>query len=78
MRSGPSCGLKVAGTLAVIRDGAMRGLFDGQAVIEKLGRTNFYASPELLAAVSEKLTNITASPAPDLRSTPDPRGGKGD
>jgi hypothetical protein len=39
----------------------LRGLFDGQAVIEKLGRTNFYASPELLAAVSEKLTNITAS-----------------
>jgi len=51
----------------VILDGALRGLFDGQAVIEKLSRTSFYASPELLAAVRKKLTKISATPAPDLR-----------
>jgi len=50
-----AAGLKVAGTLAVIVDGALSGLFDGEAAIERLAGTNFYASPELLETVRELL-----------------------
>ena len=47
--------LRVAGTLAVILDGAQRGLFDGLTALDKLESTNFYASAELLQAVRDKL-----------------------
>lgn len=48
-------GLKVAGTLAVILDGASQGTFDGLRALERLEQTNFYASAELLQAVRAKL-----------------------
>ena len=48
-------GLKVAGTLAVVLDGALHGLFDGEAAIDRLAGTNFYASPKLLETVRELL-----------------------
>ncbi len=50
-----SRGIKVAGTLAVILDGASRGVFHGLAALAKLESTNFYASADLLHAVREKL-----------------------
>jgi predicted nucleic acid-binding protein len=50
-------GLKVAGTLAVIVDGAMKGYFDGNLALDRLANTNFYASPELLQAVRGLLRN---------------------
>ncbi len=50
-----SHGLRVAGTLAVILDGADRGLFDGLDALDKLESTNFYASRELLDAVRDRL-----------------------
>ena len=52
-----STGLKVAGTLAVLIDGASRGLFDGLEALERLRQTNFYASAELMEAVRIKLAN---------------------
>lgn len=48
-----SRGLLVAGTLAVIVDGARRHLFDRVATLEKLSATTFYASPKLLQEVRE-------------------------
>ncbi len=51
-----SQGLKVAGTLAVILDGAARYLFDGGTALDKLADTSFYASPELLLSVRQKLS----------------------
>ncbi len=48
-------GIKVAGTLAVLVDGARQGLFDGMQALEKLEATNFYASAELLQAIRHKL-----------------------
>ena len=51
-----SHGLKVAGTLAVILDGAARYLFDGGTALDKLADTSFYASPELLLSVRQKLS----------------------
>jgi predicted nucleic acid-binding protein len=48
-------GLKVAGTLAVILDGASRGIFDGLRALQRLDQTSFYASAELLQAVRAKL-----------------------
>ena len=49
-------GLKIAGTLAVILDAATRGLSDGEDALDRLAKTNFYASAELLQAVRQKLT----------------------
>jgi predicted nucleic acid-binding protein len=51
-------GLKVAGTLAVLVDGAVHGLFDGLAALGRLETTNFYASAELLEAVRDKLIQV--------------------
>lgn len=48
-------GLRVAGTLAVILDAAKEGLCDGHAALNNLERTGFYASPELLRMIREKL-----------------------
>jgi predicted nucleic acid-binding protein len=48
-------GLKVAGTLAVILDGASRQMFDGMKALEDLESTNFYASAELLQLIRKKL-----------------------
>lgn len=48
-------GIKVAGTLAVILDGALRQLFDGVQALDRLEATNFYASAELLQAIRNKL-----------------------
>ncbi len=48
-------GLQVAGTLAVILDGAERGLFDGLAAVDRLAATNFYVSAELLESVRRLL-----------------------
>jgi predicted nucleic acid-binding protein len=48
-------GLKVAGTLAVILDGASRGLFDGLQALDRLQQTNFYVSPQLLQAIRDQL-----------------------
>ncbi|HEX6962040.1 MAG TPA: hypothetical protein VF175_09250 [Lacipirellula sp.] len=48
-------GLKVAVTLAVVVDAANRGLCDGLAAIDRLERSNFYASSELLAQVRAML-----------------------
>ena len=50
-----SRGIKVAGTLAVILDGATQGVFNGLEALAKLESTNFYASAELFQAVREKL-----------------------
>lgn len=49
-------GFKVAGTLAVILDGAEHGLFDGLTALDRLSETNFYASAELLNSVRQLLT----------------------
>jgi predicted nucleic acid-binding protein len=54
-KAAQAVGLKVAGTLAVILDGALLGLFDGEAAIERLAGTNFYAGAELLDSVRELL-----------------------
>jgi predicted nucleic acid-binding protein len=54
-KAAESLGLKVAGTLAVIIDGAMHGLFDGEAALTRLAATNFYASPDLLQQVRKVL-----------------------
>jgi predicted nucleic acid-binding protein len=51
-------GLKVAGTLAVILDGASQGVFDGLVALDKLELTNFYASAELRRAVRAKLVQF--------------------
>jgi predicted nucleic acid-binding protein len=48
-------GLTVTGTLGVIIDGHRQGLFNGIEVLDRLAQTNFYASRELLAAVSAEL-----------------------
>ena len=48
-------GLKTAGTLSLILEGAAHGLFDGEATLDRLAQTNFYASEELLQAVRQKL-----------------------
>lgn len=55
-------GLKVAGTLAVILDGATRFLFDGGTALDKLADTNFYASPKLLLSVRQKLPSSPPRP----------------
>jgi predicted nucleic acid-binding protein len=54
-RAAQAHGLKIAGTLAVIVDGAQQGFFDGHSAINKLAGTNFYASQELLQAVRRLL-----------------------
>lgn len=46
-----AAGLRVAGTLAVIVDGASQRLFDGTAALDRLATTNFYASPKLIEHV---------------------------
>lgn len=50
-----SLGLQVAGTLAVLIAGAEHQLFDGAAALDRLERTNFYASKELLQAIRIKI-----------------------
>lgn len=50
-------GLKVAGTLAVIIDGVYSGLIDGNAALDRLMDTNFYASASLIEAVRQSLQN---------------------
>jgi predicted nucleic acid-binding protein len=54
-RAAQAAGLQVAGTLAVIVDGALSGLFDGVVAIDRLAGTNFYASSELIENVRELL-----------------------
>jgi predicted nucleic acid-binding protein len=49
-------GLHVAGTLAVILDAANEGLCDGHGALDKLERTGFYASPDLLHEIRRRLT----------------------
>jgi predicted nucleic acid-binding protein len=61
-RAALAAGLKVAGTLAVILDGAQVGLFDGETAITKLAATNFYATPELLEQVRDLLRKRLSRP----------------
>ncbi|MGD9634154.1 MAG: hypothetical protein AB7G28_06070 [Pirellulales bacterium] len=57
-----AAGLQVAGTLAVIVDGARKGLFDGFAALERLAATNFYASRELIEHVRALLVRHGSGP----------------
>lgn len=47
-------GLRVAGTLAVLADGARRGLIDFGPALERLRQTSFHASEPLLQFLSER------------------------
>jgi uncharacterized protein len=58
-----AAGLKVAGTLAVILDGAQERMFDGEVAISKLADTNFYATPELLERVRKLLRKRLSEPS---------------
>jgi predicted nucleic acid-binding protein len=44
-------GLRVTRTLGVLRDAAVHGLLDLRAAFEKLGQTNFRASPQLYSDI---------------------------
>jgi predicted nucleic acid-binding protein len=48
-------GLTVTGTLGVIIDGHRRKLFNGSEALDRLAKTNFYASQELLDSVRKSL-----------------------
>jgi predicted nucleic acid-binding protein len=61
-KAAQTAGLKVAGTLAVIVDGALSGLFDGDEAITRLAGTNFYATPELLEQVRDLLSKKPPGP----------------
>lgn len=61
-RAAQANGLKVAGTIAVILDAATSGLFDGDDALDRLAKTNFYASAELLQAVRRVLTGNRPRP----------------
>jgi predicted nucleic acid-binding protein len=52
-----SLGLKVAGTLAVLRDAAMEGLVDLKKVLDDLRQTTFRASPKLYDQMLEEYAN---------------------
>ena len=49
-----SAGLKVTGTLGILEAGARRGRVDLRAAVKRLRKTNFRASPALLAEVLER------------------------
>jgi predicted nucleic acid-binding protein len=48
--------VRVAGTLAVLEQGAQRGLIDLRAVIERLQQTNFRLSPDLIQKALDRDT----------------------
>lgn len=50
-----SMGVQVVGTLGVVVDAHHRQLIDGRKVLDELAKTNFYASPTLLALIRDKL-----------------------
>jgi predicted nucleic acid-binding protein len=49
------CGLKVAGTLRVLRDAAHLNLIDLRAALHRLQQTSFRVSPRLIEAVLREL-----------------------
>ncbi len=49
--------VRVAGTLAVLEQGAQRGLLDLPAVIERLRQTNFRLSPNLIQKALDRDAN---------------------
>ena len=58
-------GIPIAGTLAVLRDGALAGLLDLRAALERLRQTTFRASPKLFAQVLadfEKTKGLQSNP----------------
>lgn len=44
-------GIPIAGTLAVLKDAALSGLLDIESALDRLARTTFRVSPELIAAI---------------------------
>lgn len=49
-------GLKVTGTLGVLKESAARGLIDLPVAVERLRRTNFRSSPRLLKTLLDDLS----------------------
>lgn len=48
-------GLKPAGTLRVLADAALRELIDPESALTLLERTNFRASPKVIAAIRDRI-----------------------
>ena len=49
--------LRLAGTLAIVEEAGVRGLIEVEQVVEKLRKTNFYATEEQYRGVIERARN---------------------
>lgn len=55
-------GLEIAGTLAIILDAALADLLDLNNSLDRLAKTNFFATESLLASIREEYTHRKQDP----------------